>query len=202
MGSNLQDVRYAARILRRNPGFTLIAVLALALGIGANTAIFSVVYAVVLKPLPYNNPEQLVQVWGRFTGIGIPGDRNAISASEFADLRKNGSFSNIAAINDRSFNINFGATPERVLATVVTPSFFPLLGVQAQAGRVFRPDEGEPGNQHVVLLTDGLWRRRFNADPSVPGRKLIMNGESYRIAGVLPRSFQYEQESEIYTPLS
>ena len=202
MESILHDIRYAARILRRSPAFSLVAVLALALGIGANTAIFSVVHAVVLKPLPYNDPEQLVQIWGRFTGIGIPDDHNAISAPEFMDLQRNGSFSHVAAINDRSFNINFGATPERVLSAVVTPSFFPLLRVQAQVGRVFRPEEGQPGNEKVVLLTEGLWRRRFNADPSVPGRKLIMNGDSYLIAGVLPRGFQYEQESEIYTPMA
>jgi putative ABC transport system permease protein len=148
MESLLYDIRHAARMLRRSPGLTLIAGLALALGIGANTAIFSVVYAVVLKPLPYNKPQQLVQVWGRFTGIGIPDDHNAISAPEFMDLQRNSSFSHIAAIDDRSFNINFGATPERVLSTVVTPSFFPLLGVQAQVGRVFRQEEGEPGNEH------------------------------------------------------
>ena len=202
MESILHDVRYAWRMLGRNPGFTVIAVMALALGIGANTAIFSVVRAVVLKPLPYREPEQLVQVWGRFTGIGIPDDRNAISAPEFVDLQRNGSFSHLAAIDDRSFNINFGSTPERILSCVVTPGFFPLLGVQAQIGRVFRPEEGRPGSDRVLLLTDALWRRRFDADPSVPGRKLIMNGEGYLIAGVLPRGFQYEKDAEIYTPLA
>jgi predicted permease len=202
MESFLQDVRYASRILRRNPGFTLVAVMALALGIGANSAIFSVVDAVVLKPLPYPESQQLVELWGRFTGIGIPDDRNWISAPEFADLQRNDSFSNIAAIDDGSFNINFGATPERVLATVVTPSFFPLLGVNAQLGRVFRPEEGLRGNDHVVLLTDGLWRSRFGADPSIVGRKLIMNGESYLVTGVLPPGFKFSQDAQVYTPLT
>jgi hypothetical protein len=108
MESLLQDVRYALRILRRSPGFTIVAVLALALGIGATTAIFSVVDAVVLKPLPYDHPEQLVQLWMRFTGIGIPNDQNWVSAPEFMDLQQNNSFSRIAAIDDASFNVNFG----------------------------------------------------------------------------------------------
>lgn len=142
MESVLQDLRYGMRVLRRSPGFTLIAVFALALGIGANTAIFSVVNAVILKPLPYPEPEQLVQLWMRFTGIGIPNDRNWVSAPEFGDLQQNTSFSQLAAISQRSYNVTVGGSPERIESAVVSPSFFPLLGVQAQVGRVFRPEEG------------------------------------------------------------
>ena len=201
MESVLQDVRYAFRILRRSPGFTVVAILALALGIGATTAIFSVVNAVVLKPLPYSHPEKLVQLWMRFTGIGIPNDQNWVSAPEFMDLQQNSSFSQIAAIDDANFNVNFGGVPERIESAVVSPSFFQVLGVQAQVGRVFLAEEGRPGRGRVVLLGDGLWRRRFGADPAVLGRKLVMNGQSYVVVGVLPRGFQYPRDVEMWTPL-
>ena len=198
----LQDIRYALRILRRRPGFTMVAVLALALGIGATTAIFSVVDAVILKPLPYKEPGQLVQLWMRFTGIGIPNDQNSVSAPEFMDLKQNRSFSEIAAIDDASYNINIGGLPERIQAAVVSVDFFRLLGVAAQLGRVFLPEEGRAGHEHVVLLSDGLWRRRFGADRAVLGRKLIMNGQSNEIVGVLPPRFEMPREAEVWTPLA
>ena len=201
MESFIQDSRYALRILARSPGFTIIAVLALALGIGANSAIFSVVNAVVLKPLPYEKPGQLVQLWMRFTGIGIPNDQNWVSAPEFVDLQQNRSLSYLAATDQDSFNININGVPERILSAVVSTSFFPMLGVHAQLGRVFLPEEGQPGREHVVLLGDGLWRRRFGADPGVSGRKLVMNGQSYVIVGVLPRDFQLPREVEVWVPL-
>lgn len=201
MESLLQDIRYAFRILRRSPGFAVIAVAALALGIGANSAIFSVVSAVVLKPLPHRNPEQLVQLWMRFTGIGIPNDQNWVSAPEFQDLQQNRSLSYLAAIDSASFNINMGGIPERIDAAVVSTSFFPMLGVEAQVGRVFLPEEGRQGREHVVLVSDGLWRRRFGADPSVSGRKLIMNGQSYLVVGVLPRWFQVPRDTDVWVPL-
>jgi len=203
MESFLQDVRYALRIIRRSPGFAAVAILALALGIGANSAIFSIVYAVVLKPLPYEKPEQLVQVWMRFTGIGIPKDQNWVSAPEFEDLQQNSSLSHIAAIDEASYNININANPERVEAANVSTSFFSMLGVQAHLGRVFLPEEGQPGRNHVALLTDGLWRRRFGGDANVIGRNLVMNGQDYQIVGVLPRGFQMPADAqvEILTPL-
>jgi len=201
METVLQDVRYAWRILLRSPGFTIVAILSLALGIGATTATFSVVDAVILKPLPYPRPEQLVQLWMRFTGIGIPNDHNAVSAPEFVDLQQNNSFSQIAAIDDESYNVNVSGAPERIEAAVVSPSFFPLLGIQAQHGRVFLPEEGHAGHERVVLLSDGLWKRRFGADPAVLGRKLLMNGQSYLVVGVLPRGFQYPRDAEMWTPL-
>jgi len=201
MDTLLQDIRYALRLLSRNPAFTAIAVLALALGIGANSAIFSIVNAVVLKPLPYNSPEQLVQLWMRFTNIGIPNDQNWVSVPEFMDLKQNSSFSHIAAIDSGSYNVNLGATPERIESAVVSTDFFPLLGVQARTGRVFSPDEGRPGQNRVVLLSDGLWRRRFAADPNMIGRKLIMNGDSYVVVGVLPGDFRFPRDAEVWTPL-
>jgi predicted permease len=196
-----QDIRYALRILRRSPGFTVVAVIALALGIGATTAIFSVVNAVILKPLPYRDPAQLVQLWMRFTGIGIPNDQNAVSAPEFVDLQQNNCLSQVAAVDDESYNINIGGMPERIDAAVVSASFFPLLGVQAQLGRVFLPEEGRAGHEHVVLLSDGLWRRRFGADRAVLGRKLVMNGQSNEIVGVQPPGFEMPRDAEVWTPL-
>ncbi|HYL39646.1 MAG TPA: ABC transporter permease [Bryobacteraceae bacterium] len=201
MESLLQDCRYTLRTFLRSPGFTLIAALALALGIGANTAIFSILNAVVLKPLPYDQPEQLVQLWMRFTGIGIPNDQNWVSVPEFVDLQQNRSLVYLAAIYATSFNINIDGTPERIDTAAVSTSFFPMLGVQAQLGRVFLPEEGQPGRDRVVLLSDGLWRRRFGADRSVPGRKLVMNGQSYLIVGVLPPEFRLPEDAEVWTPL-
>jgi predicted permease len=198
----LQDTGYALRVLRRNPGFTVVAVLALALGIGASSAIFSVVNAVVLRPLPYANPEGLIQLWMRFTGIGIPDDRNWVSAPEFADLQHNDSLASSAAISSASFNITFGSTPERIEAALVTPDLFRLLGARVQKGRVFLPEEGRVGRDNVVLLGDGLWRRRFGADPHVVGRKLLMNGRPYTVVGVLERGFQFPRDAEVWTPLA
>jgi len=201
METVMQDLRYALRILRRSPGFTVVAILALGLGIGATTAIFSIVNAVILKPLPYEDPGQLVQIWMRFTGIGIPNDQNWVSPPEVVDLQQNNSFSELAAIDGTNFNVNLGGVPERIEAAVVSTSFFPLLGVNAQLGRVFLPEEGRAGHQQVALLGDGLWRRRFGADPAVLGRKLIMNGQSYAIVGVLPRGFKYPRDVQMWTPL-
>ena len=199
----LQDIRYAFRILLRSPGFAIIAVAALALGIGANTAIFSVVNAVVLKPLPYDHPDKLFQLWMRFTGIGIPNDQNWVSAPEFMDLQQNSSLSAAAAISTRSYSLNYASgVPEQIDAAAVTPSFFPLLTVQAKIGRVFLPEEGQTGREHEVLLSEGLWQRRFGSDPSAIGRNLLMNGQTYVIVGVLPGWFQFPRDAELWTPLA
>src|SRR5581483_4472245 len=202
METLMHDIRYTLRILRRSPAFTTVAVVALALGIGANSAIFSIVNAAILKPLPYKDPDELVQLWMRFTGIGIPNNQNWVSAPEFMDLQRNSSFSAIAAISQDSFNIRIGNEPERIDAAVVSPAFFPLLGVDATLGRVFRPEEGTPGRDHEALLSDGLWRRRFASDRGVIGRRLLMNGQSYVIVGVAPRWFQYPRDVEVWTPLA
>ncbi len=198
----LQDIRYSLRTWRRNPGFALVAVLTLALGIGASSAIFSIVNAVVLRPLPYPQPRQLVQIWMRFTGIGSPNDQNWVSAPELMDLQRNRSLAGVAAIGNVNLNVNFGGTPERVQGAAVSPAFFPVLGVQAQVGRTFLPEEGFPGRDQEALLGDAVWRRHFAADPHVVGRKLVMNGKSFLIVGVLPRGFQHPRDVEIWTPLS
>jgi putative ABC transport system permease protein len=202
MESLLQDVRYTLRLLRRSPGFTAAAVVALALGIGASSAIFSVIHTIVLKPLPYARPEELVQLWMRFTGIGLPKNENWVSAPEYLDLQHNGSLAALAAQDETSFNITFGGVPEHVDGALVTPGFFPLLGVQAEAGRVFAAEEGTAGHERVALISDALWRRRFGADPAVAGRKLLMSGVAHVIVGVLPPWFHQPRDAEVWAPLA
>ncbi|HLB86508.1 MAG TPA: ABC transporter permease, partial [Terriglobales bacterium] len=142
METFLKDIRYALRMLAKSPGFTAVAVLTLALGIGANTAIFSVINGVLLRPLPYPEPQQLGVVWGRFTGIGLPKDRNWFSAPEFRDLQElSKSLSGMAAMTDASFNVTAGGMAERVEGAAVSPSLFSMLGLRPVAGRVFLPEE-------------------------------------------------------------
>jgi putative ABC transport system permease protein len=190
-------------MLARNPGFTAVAVLTLALGIGANTAIFSIVDAVLLRPLPYSQPGHLVKVWGNFSGIGLPNNQNWISAPEFKDIEsQNNSFSNVAAIGGGGFNLSINGTPQRILGYYVSPTLFPLLGVQAAVGRAFLPEEAEPGRDREVLLSDGLWKRGFGGDPAVVGKQLTINGISATVVGVMPASFQYPDDAEIWVPLA
>jgi putative ABC transport system permease protein len=199
----VQDLRFALRLLRKSPAFTAVAVLALALGIGANTAIFSVVNAVLLRPLPYDHPDHLVKLWTKFVGIGLPNNQNWVSAPEFADfVQLNQSFSHIAALSGDSFNIVTGGLPERVEGGEVSASFFPMLGVKPTLGRVFLPEEEQPGRDNVALISNGLWRRRFGADPALVGRKLAVNGRSVQVVGVLPADFQYAPDADLFTPLA
>src|SRR5689334_17649090 len=185
-----QDLRYAFRALRRSPSFALVVVLALALGIGANTAIFSIVNGTLLQPLPYPQPDHLLALWGRFTGIGIPKDQNWFSGPEIMDLKRlNTSLSHMAAMTTSSANVNLTGVPERLDGALVQPDFFPMLGVQPRLGRVFREEEGTEGRDRVALISEGLWKRRFGSDPGVIGRKVLLNDLSYEIVGVLPGEF-------------
>jgi putative ABC transport system permease protein len=203
MNTLIQDLKYGLRMLAKNPGFTAVAVLTLGLGIGANTAIFSVVDAVLLRPLPYPQPDHLVKIWGNFAGIGLPNNQNSISAPEFKDLESlNKSFTDIAAISGASANLGVGGTPQRVQAAVVSPSLFRILGAKAALGRTFLPEEGEAGHDKVVLLSYGLWKRGFGGEPEVVGSRLKINGVSYAVVGVMPAGFQYPDEAEIWAPLA
>jgi putative ABC transport system permease protein len=189
-GHVFQDLRYAARMLRRNPGLTIVAVLTLALGIGANTAMFTTVDTVLLRPLPYPQPEQLVKIWGRYDKLSIP--QNWISEPELWDMRDAlRSFSAIAAYRTGG-GANFtraASEPLRVTTSAATAELFPLLGTRPIMGRIFTADEDRPGNEHVVLLDYGFWRSQMVADPAVIGRSIQLNGESYTIIGVLPNGF-------------
>src|SRR2546430_11080331 len=158
-----QDVRYGLRMLAKNPAFTAIAVLALALGIGANSAIFSVVNAILLRPLPYKNPEQLVMVWENATHLGFPKDTP--SPPNFLDWQKqNTVFTGMVAMSERSFNLTGVGEPERLDGRRVSANLFDLLGVPALLGRTFVPEDDRPGS-HVVLVSYSLWQRRFGSRP-------------------------------------
>ena len=197
------DLRYAIRTLRRSPTVTSAAILVLALGIGANTAMFSVLDAVLLRPLPYPGPEKLVSLWMRFTGIGIPKDQNWVSAPEFMDLRQNAkAFAEIAAIAPGSFNIRVGDKPERILGANVSASLFPLLGVQPVLGRAFLAAEEIPGRDTVAVISHGLWRRVFASNPAIAGQAVNINGQSCRIVGVAPKGFAYPDKAELWMPLA
>ncbi|MEY2504604.1 MAG: hypothetical protein QOG27_884, partial [Verrucomicrobiota bacterium] len=181
-----QDVRYGFRMLLKNPAFTAIAVLALALGIGANSAIFSVVNALLLWPLPYKNPDQLVVIWENATHLGFP--KNTPPPANFLDWQKqNTLFEGMGAFAERTFNLTGVGEPERLEGRRVSANLFDLLGVKPILGRTFVPDEDKPGTK-VALLNESLWKRRFGSDPGVIGRALALNGESYTVVGVLPNS--------------
>ncbi|MGH9774417.1 MAG: ADOP family duplicated permease [Candidatus Acidiferrales bacterium] len=185
----LQDVRYGVRLLRRNAGFTAVAVLTLALGIGANTAIFSVVDAVLLRPLPVRDPARVVIVQDSLPKINLL--HTQVSALEFLDYKTHQDvFESSAAISSRNFNWTGVGTPQRVLALRVTSEFFPMLGIQPAIGRVFTVAEDNPGGPHVVLLSRGLWQREFGANRGVLGRTLSLDGGSYEVIGVLPSAFE------------
>jgi putative ABC transport system permease protein len=186
-------------MLRKNLGFSAIAIATLALGIGANTAVFSVVDSVILRPLAYREADRLFvihEVVPKFSHIAplIP-----VNAMHFLEWRKSmQSFNQLALISGVTFNLTGSGEPERIPAARVTPSLFPMLGVQAQLGRTFLEAEDQPGRDRVVLLSDELWRRRFAADPGVVGRKIMLDGRPYEIAGVLPASFHFPKLNQLF----
>ena len=203
-GDLLQDLRYGLRTLAKNPAFTTIAIVALALGIGANSAIFSVVDAVLLRPLPFKNPNQLVMLWENAAHLGFP--RDTPSPANFLDWQNQAaSFSGIAAMAERSFNLTGVGEPERVEGRRVSANHFQLLGVPARLGRTFVPEEDKPGT-HVVLLSHSLWQRRFGSDPAVIGRALTLNGESYIVVGVMPPLVQLpgfeNRNDQLWVPIA
>jgi putative ABC transport system permease protein len=201
MGDILQDLRFGLRMLWKNPGFTIVAVLALALGIGANSAIFSVVNAVLLQPLPYKNPDALVMVWDDQTHLGFPKDTP--SPANFLDWREqNTVFEGMAALAERSFNLTGVGEPERLDGRRVSANFFSLLGVEPQLGRGFTPEEDKPGIR-VVILGHAMWQRRFGGDPGVIGRAINLNGEVYTVVGVMPPNFQFPTgKDQLWVPIA
>jgi putative ABC transport system permease protein len=199
----IQDLRFALRQMGKRPGFTAVVMLTMALGIGANAAIFSVLDAVLLRPLPYSHPEQLIKVWSRFTGIGLPNDQNWVSAPEFRDFQQlNRSFTDLAAIDGGSFNLGVKGSPQRVVGASVSPSLFAMLGAQPLIGRTFLAEEAQPGRDHEVVLSYGLWRRVFAGNPSVVGSTIDIDGVPMSVVGVMPVGFSYPDETEIWGPLA
>jgi len=203
MGVLMQDLRFALRQMAKKPGFTAVVVMTMALGIGANAAIFSVLDAVLLKPLPYSNPEGLIKVWTRFTGIGMPNDQNWVSAPEFRDFQQlNKSFSDLAAIGSGSINLGVKGSPQRVVGASVSPNLFSMLGAQTLLGRTFLPEEAQPGRDHEVVLSYGLWKRVFGGNTSVIGSTIDIDGVPNSVVGVMPAGFAYPDDAEIWGPLA
>ena len=199
----LQDTRYAFRMLRKNPGFTAVAVLTLALGIGANTAIFSVVYAVLLKPLPYTNPEQLFTAFQANTQQGIA--ETGCSYLNFEEWRaQNHVFSEMAGIVAHQLTLTGRVEPTVVNTSVVTPEFFALLDVKPVAGRIFSPQDGKQGAPPVVLVSEDLWRGRFGADPKIIGTSINLDQRPFTVIGIIPGAFRtlfFTTKQEVWIPL-
>lgn len=202
MNTLFQDLRYGLRMLAKNPGFTAVAVLTLALGIGANTAIFSVVNAVLLRPLPYKDADQLVMVWGKNVEKGYTFD--LVSPPDVADWRaQNRVFQQMADADDATYTLTGVGEPTSIVAYQLSPEFFSVLGVAPQAGRTFHPEETQPGKNHVVVLSHRLWQNRFGGDPGEIGKAITLNGEKYSVIGIMPPGFSYPtQDTELWTPLT
>ncbi len=197
-----QDLGYAIRMLRRNPGFTAVAVLTLGLGIGANTAIFSTVDAVLLRPLPYRQPDRLVQIWETHPVL----HRIQAPYSDYMDWRnQSAGFEQMAAYTFEGLNqVNLlaGGEPLQLAASLVSENLLPLLGIAPGVGRNFAPDEVRPGNDNVVILSHALWVNRFGANPNIVGRQISIDGVSMRVVGVLPASGQFPVWADLLMPIS
>src|SRR6266849_8611900 len=182
-----QDARYALRMLRKAPGFTAMAVLTIALGIGATTAIFSVVDATLLHPLPYAQSEQLVSIRDDFTGVGA--QDVGMSEPEWQDLQRSGIFEYVSPTWFDENNLTGSSQPARVRLLIVAPNYFALLRVKPQLGRAFHPEHHSPGLLLEVLISDGLWKRAFGGDPNILNRSIRLDTDLYRIVGVMPPGF-------------
>jgi putative ABC transport system permease protein len=191
-----QNLKFSTRALLKTPGFTFTGLLTLALGIGATTAIFSVVYA-VFEPMPYPNPDQLVMVWSKANG-----DRNSTPIADYVDWKqRSSSFQSLNGWSRGSFNVGTTERPEQVLGALRTPGFFTMEGLPLMLGRDFLPEEGQPGMDHVVILSNRLWTRAFDADREIVGKRIQMNGEPYTVVGVLPPGIHDRLPSQLWVPL-
>ena len=188
----LQDLRHGARLLRRNPGFTVVAVLTLALGIGANTAIFSLVNGILLRPLPYSHPEQLISITGFYP-------KGALAA-----LRKQSRTMDIAGyVEGYQFNLTGRGEPIRLNASLVSAELFSVLGAEAAIGRTFQPGEDLAGQNNFVILSQSLWQQRFSSDPHIIGHSINLDGVARQVVGIMPRDFRFpSQQSEVWIPLN
>ena len=195
----LQDISYGIRQLRRRPVLAVTMILTLAAGIGANTAIFSVVRAVLLQPLPYGEPDRLMKVWGHHPEIGT----ETASYPDFVDWREQATrFEDLVAVSGRSFNLVGDGEPVRLLGTRVSKGFFRLLRAPIPRGRSFLPQEDQPGAEKVVILSDGLWRDRFGGDRAVLGGSLQLDGTSYTVVGIAAPDFRFPSTTQLWTPLA
>jgi len=198
----IADLRLGLRVLLRSPGFSLAAVAVLALGIGANSAIFSIVNAVLLRPLPYQDPSRIMQVWHIPPAKSFPGMTTfAVSSANYLDWRsQNQTFEQMAAYGFASFNVGSGDRAEALQGATVEPDFFSILRVQPALGRLFSPDENQPGQNHVVILSHNLWRDHFGSDPSIVGKNIPLDGQPYLVAGVMLPKFKFPNWASFWMP--
>ena len=191
----IQDLKYAFRILLKNPLVTTVAVLTLALGIGANTAIFSVLNAVVLRPLPYADPDRLVMVWETLAG----NDKRSAAPGNFNDWRaQNTTFSEMAATFYGNFNLTGDGDPERINGATVTSNLMSTLGVSAQLGRTFGADDDQHQDKRLAIISDSLWQKRFGSDKAIIGKSITIDESSYTVVGVTPAGFKYPIQSDLW----
>jgi putative ABC transport system permease protein len=209
----LSEIKVALRGLAKSPGFTIIAIATLALAIGANSAVFSLINALLVRPLPYQQPATLALIWEQFATQGL--DRIPVSPPEYLDLEKEfQSGTGLAAFTYQTFNLGGGDVPERISGALVAPSLFPLLGVEPIKGRTFAREEQGLGHDDVIVISQRLWKRRFNSDPALVGKTLLLNGRSYTVIGIMPAKFefpiplfgvqgnQFAERVEIWKPLA
>src|ERR1044071_5281066 len=191
METLLKDVRFGTRTLMKNPGFAVVAVIALALGIGANTAIFSVVNAVLLRPLPYPTPERIMTLWQNREASGGP-EREWTTPADFKDWREQSqTFESMGAFASWGPTLTGQDEPEQLRGAIVSYDMFSVLGVEPALGRSFTKEEDQQGAERVVVLSNGLWRRRFGADPSMVGKTISLSGDSFTVIGVMPPGFKF-----------
>jgi len=201
MGNLLQDIRYGMRTLSKNPGFAIVAVLTLALGIGANTAIFSVIENLLLRSLPYPQPGRLVEIWNTYPPQ-VP--KGGLSPGDYADWRReNASFSEMGAYatNSQGFNLTGEGEPQRIEAGYADSGLFPMLGIRPEAGRAFLPEEDRAGSAPVVILGHSLWQGRYSGDHAVIGRSVLLDNQRYTIVGVLPSGMQPMGSADLWIPI-
>jgi len=199
----MQDLRYGLRVLIKSPVFTTVAVLSLALGIGANTAIFSVVNKLMLRPLPYPDSQQIMDVWHTPPQESFPGSRTfSVSPANYLDWKsQNNSFEHMAAYTYAGFSLSTNDDPVSVIGAAVTSEFFSVLRSSVSQGRAFLSEEEQPGSNHVVVLSHGLWQRAFGADSNLIGQTLTLNSQSYTLIGIMPAGFEFPQQAELWIPL-
>lgn len=199
MDNIIQEIRYAVRMLIKTPGFTAVAIIVLALGIGANTTIFSVVNAVMFEGLPYSQPERIVKFNRVVTKGGLPG----IAAYEYLEWREGSDlFEQISAYSSDNFDLTGDGDPVRIACGQVTANFFPLLGVQPLQGRVFTEEEDSPGQNQVAVISEGFWKRRFGANPETVGNTITLNDKLYTVIGIVPDSLRFPEPYEIWLPMA
>jgi hypothetical protein len=196
------DLRFGLRTLRKSPGFAVLSVLTLALGIGANTAVFSMVNALLLHPYKFHDLDRLVRVW-EYRGVDEGFDSRYAAAADADDLRSNGQvFEAMTAYGWRNFSLNKQGDAQAILGARVAANFFELLGSVPAVGRVFMPEEEQPGSEQVAVVGHGLWQRQFGGDPQLIGKTVALDGRNYTVVGIMPKDFSFPVPVEVWTPLA